>query len=148
MTERSILPDYSALEIPVDIWSQPFWEAGASGRLLFPSCQDCGTFRWPAGPFCPECRGQEVDWGPAGQGRIYSYTILPDRAEPLKFRIAALAEFDEAPGVRLVLTLAGAAKEQVVIGAKVDVRWVPAANFSVPVFMLSPTEENEPLSPQ
>lgn len=142
MTECSILPDYSALEVPSDIWSQPFWEAGVSGELLFPSCQDCGTFRWPAGPFCPECRGQEVDWTPAGQGRIYTYTILPDRADPKKIRIPALVEFDEAPGVRLVSTLVDASAEQVAIGAKVDVCWVPAANFSVPVFVLSQTNEN------
>jgi len=135
---RSIQPDYAALEIPTDAWSEPFWQAGSEGRLVFPRCRNCGTFRWPAGPFCPDCQTQEVDWVPAGQGRIYSYTVLPDRFDVTKFRVPALVEFAAAPGVRLVSALVDAPAEHIIIGATVDVRWVPAANFSVPVFVPSP----------
>lgn len=141
MDVRSISPDLSAFEVPWDAWSKPFWDAAAERRLLAPRCGDCGTFRWPAGPFCPHCRSQQVEWVAPGQGRIYSFTVLPVRTEAEvaapQFRIPALIEFDEAPGVRLVASLVDAAVEQVAIGAKVEVDWLPAANATVPVFRLA-----------
>lgn len=141
MSARSICPDYAALDVAMDSWSEPFWQAGAEGRLLMPRCTHCGTFRWPAGPFCPECHTQPVEWVPPGQGRIYSFTILPapgpDKEAPPGIRIPALVEFDDAPGVRLVSVLIDAAAGDVRIGDTVEVEWRPAANTPVPVFRLS-----------
>jgi uncharacterized OB-fold protein len=141
MSGRSICPDFSALEVPADAWSQPFWNAAKERKLLMPRCAACGTFRWPAGPFCPQCQSQPLDWVAPGQGRIYSFTILPVRGEdetaPPQFRIAALVEFDGAPGVRLLSSLIDAPSGLVKIGTAVDVDWRNAANATVPVFKLS-----------
>jgi uncharacterized protein len=141
MSARSICPDFSALEVPMDHWSEPFWRAAAERRLLMPRCADCRTFRWPAGPFCPQCRSQNVEWVPPGQGRIYSFTILPVRGESEgaspQFRIPALVEFDAAPGVRLVTSLVDALAEAVAIDTPVAVDWLVAANATVPVFRLA-----------
>jgi uncharacterized protein len=138
MSEHSITPDFSALEIAMDSWSEPFWQSGAEGRVLMPRCTSCGTFRWPAGPFCPECRSQPVEWVPPGQARIYSFTILPapgeDKDAPPRLRIPTLVEFDDAPGVRLVSVLVDAEPGQVAIGDPVVIAWQPAANGFVPVF--------------
>jgi uncharacterized OB-fold protein len=140
MSNLSLSPDLSALEIPMDAWSQPFWDAAAARKLLMPRCGACGTFRWPAGPFCPECSSQEVEWVPPGQGRIFSFTILAMRGQsedaPPRFRIPALVEFDDAPGVRLVSSLIDAPAEAVAIGALVSLDWLTAANATVPVFRL------------
>ena len=141
MSKRSLCPDYSALEVPADVWSQPFWEATKIHKLLMPRCIACGTFRWPAGPFCHQCHSQEVEWVPPGQGRIYSFTILPVRGEtenaPPQIRIPALVEFENAPGVRLISVLVDAPPEKVKIGAKVTMDWRAAANATVPVFQLA-----------
>lgn len=134
MSMKSISPDLSALEIPMDVWSEPYWQNAAERRLLLPRCGACATFRWPAGPFCPECRSQAVEWMPPGQGRIYSFTILP--VGETGFRIPALVVFDDAPGVRLVSALIDAAAEDVAIDAEVEMDWLPAANATVPVFRL------------
>lgn len=145
MTARSIIPDFSGLEIPTDAWSAPFWEAAADRRLVMPRCRACGTFRWPAGPFCPKCHAQPVDWRPPGVARIYSYTVLPapgPDGEPPRARIPVLAEFDDAPGVRLVSVLIDAPVEAVAVGARLDVDWLPAANAKAPVFRLATLEEN------
>jgi uncharacterized OB-fold protein len=140
MAEHSITPDYSALEVPMDAWSELFWAAGAEGRLVMPRCVNCGTFRWPAGPFCAICQSQGLEWMPAGQARIYSFTILavptgPD-TPPLR-RIPALVAFDDAPGVRLISALVDAPVDEVKIDAPVEVCWQSAANTSVPVFKLA-----------
>lgn len=141
MSARSITPDFAALEIPWDAWSEPYWQAAAEHRLQFPRCADCGTFRWPAGPFCFRCRSQLVEWIEAGPGRIYSFTVLPVPGEgkdaPLQFRAAALAEFDEIPGVRLVSVLIDAPLDAICIGAAIEIGWLTAANATVPVFRLA-----------
>ncbi|CAN7516253.1 zinc ribbon domain-containing protein [Phenylobacterium sp. LjRoot219] len=145
MTARSITPDFSALEIPTDVWSAPFWEAAAEGRLAMPRCSACGTFRWPVGPFCPNCHAQPVAWRPPGAARIYSYTVLPApglEGDPSRARIPVLAEFDDAPGVRLVTVLIDTPVTAVSIGARLQVDWLPAANATVPVFRLANPEEN------
>ena len=138
MNRISICPDYSALEVAMDAWSEPFWKAGEEGRLVMPRCTSCGTFRWPAGPFCPQCRSQAVEWVPPGQARIYSFTITPvpgpDKDAPPQWRLPALVEFSDAPGVRLVSVLAGAPVDDVAIGDEVTVEWRPGANAPVPVF--------------
>lgn len=135
----SICPDFSALQVPMDSWSEPFWQAGADGHVVMPRCKHCDLFRWPAGPFCPACHTQPVDWVPAGQARIYSFTVLPipgaDKEAP-QYRLPTLVEFADAPGVRLVSVLIDADPKQVAIGAPVDVEWHPAANAVVPVFRL------------
>lgn len=139
MADHSVVPDYSNLEIPMDVWSEPFWAAGAEDRVIMPKCGDCGTFRWPAGPFCANCQSQAVEWVPAGQARIYSYTVLPvpmGEGVPPRQRIPTLVEFDDAPGVRLVSALVDAPLDKVEIGAPVEVHWCPAANALVPVFRL------------
>jgi uncharacterized OB-fold protein len=147
MTEKSICPDFSALEIAMDSWSEPFWQAGAEGRLLMQKCSHCGTFRWPASAFCPQCRRQGVEWVPPGQARIYSYTVLPvrgaDTDAPPQWRIPALVEFEDAPGVRLVSVLAGADPQALRIGDPVEVEWHPAANGVVPVFRLKDNEHED-----
>jgi len=136
--DRTITPDFSTLEVAMDAWSEPFWQAGGEGRAVMPRCTSCGTFRWPAGPFCPQCRAQEVEWLPAGQARIYSFTLLPvpgpDKEVPPHWRMPTLVEFDDAPGVRLVSVMVDAPVGKVAIGDPVTVDWLPAANAQVPVF--------------
>ncbi|MCW1431247.1 Zn-ribbon domain-containing OB-fold protein [Novosphingobium sp. JCM 18896] len=144
MTGPSITPDFTALEVPMDTWSEPFWQGTAEHRLTFPRCTTCGTFRWPAGPFCPSCHAQPVDWVPAGEPRIYSFTILPVRSagddEPARQRIPVLVEFADAPGVRLVSVLIDAMPEAAAIDARLVPHWLPAANAVVPAFRLASPE--------
>jgi uncharacterized protein len=138
MTDTSICPDYSALEIAMDVWSEPFWKAGAEGRVVMQRCSHCDTFRWPAAALCPSCREMGMEWVPAGQARIYSFTILPvpgaDKEAAPRRRMPTIVEFDDAPGVRLVSVLVGADPAKVEIGQPVSIEWRPAANGVVPVF--------------
>lgn len=133
----SITPDFAALEVPMDAWSEPFWQGTAEHRLAFPSCTQCGTFRWPAGPFCPKCHVQPVAWKAAGAASVYSFTVLPQRDGGGQ-RIPVLAEFAGAPGVRFVSVLIDADPQAVTVGAPLTPAWLPAANATLPVFRLEP----------
>ena len=131
MSEVSIAPDLSALEIPMDAWTRPFWDATAQQKLLLPSCSSCHRFRWPPGPFCPFCQSQRTQWTPAGVGRVYSFTIIRQRraneADEPRPRVPALIEFPGADGVRIVAAIAATPLENIRIGAEVTLGWSQAA---------------------
>ena len=137
---RSLTPDFAQLVVAMDAWSEPFWQAASEHRLQFPRCGACGTFRWPAGPFCYKCRSQAVEWVAAGQGRIYSYTVLPamgpDKDAPPQWRVPVVVEFEGIPDVRLVSVLVDAPLAKLAIGGALVPHWLPAENATVPAFRL------------
>lgn len=140
MSQNTIRPDLTGLEIPMDSWTQPFWDAAAARKLVLPRCADCGRFRWPPGPFCPACQSQHTEWASPGDGRIYSFTIVPDRAagpaDAPRQIIPALIEFPGSNGVRMLAAIVDTPPAAVRIGAKVALGWSPAANATVPVFTI------------
>lgn len=141
MTDLSVTPDLSALEIPTDTWTQPFWDATAKGQLLLPRCGDCERFRWPPGPFCPHCQSQRIEWLPAGPARIYSFTIAPEarasESDALRYRVPGLIEFPEADGIRMLAAIVATPLAAIRIGAQLTLDWSRAANATVPVFKVS-----------
>jgi uncharacterized protein len=135
MPDISARRDLSNFEVPVDAWTKPFWDATARHELLFPQCADCGHYRWPPGPFCPACRSQRTAWKEAGQGIVYSFTIIHDK-DPAQSFVPALIEFPQAGGVRLVASIVDTALDAIQIGAKVKPGWVYAGDVAMPVFTI------------
>ncbi len=137
MDDRSATPVLGALEIPIDQWTKPFWDAAGNGDLRAPQCADCDRYRWPPGPFCPRCRSQNLRWRDPGRGVIYSYTIIAPRddttAPPA---VPALIEFPDADGIRIVAAVIDTPLAALRIGAPVKVSWLPAANAMVPAFSI------------
>jgi uncharacterized OB-fold protein len=85
---------------------------------------------------CPHCHSVEKEGTElSGLGTLYSYAILhhpqnPAFEYPL---VAALVDLDE--GIRLVTNLIGVAADEVVIGMRLSVDFVPTdGGGSVPVF--------------
>ncbi len=141
MTERTAAPDISQFAIPMNAWTEPFWKAAANKELKLPRCGVCGTFRWPPGPFCPECRSQAVEWMSAGPARIYSYTVLRQKpardGDAVRHIAPTLVEFPEAGGVRLMGALVDAPLDAITIGAVLEVRWVSVGDTHMPQFVLT-----------
>jgi uncharacterized protein len=129
------------LEIPMDAWTQPFWDATAEGKLLLPRCSLCARFRWPPGPFCPHCQSQLTDWVDPGMARIYSFTIISDEnaqgVHQAPQRVAALVEFPAANGIRILSAIVATPPAAVRIGAGLKVSWSQAVNAIVPVFSIA-----------
>lgn len=141
MAAKSIARDVSRLEIVMDTWTQPFWQAAEERRLVVPRCDDCGHFRWPPGPFCPECRSQATSWVSPSDGEVYSFTVLPVRreaaGEPEGEYVPVLIRFPEAGGIVLLGSLVDAPLDAIPIGAPVTIEWLRAANTNVPAFKLA-----------
>jgi uncharacterized OB-fold protein len=134
----SATPDLSAFPLPIDQWTQPFWDACARHELVIPRCAECSTWRWPATPFCSKCRSQALEWMPAGNARLYSYTIVRQPGPDNTFRIVVpgLVEFPEAGGMRFVAAIVESEIDQIKIGAPLKVGWTPKERTNVPVFSI------------
>ena len=103
-------------------------------------CPRCGHCQLYARAHCLACRGP-VDWvTSAGLGTIYSFTVI--RQNPSRsFRhllpfVVALVDLDEGP--RMMSNIVGCDPADVVIGARVRVRFEPVSEqAAVPLFELA-----------
>lgn len=127
------------LEIGMNKWTEPFWQAAREHRLVACQCASCQTFRMPPSPFCPECLSQEINWANlSGEGEVYSFTIV--RRSPYKgyeklLFAPIIVTFRDAPGVKLVGTLVGVDPSEIKIDMPVMVDWLPVKDGEVvPIF--------------
>ncbi len=99
-----------------------FWFEGLQqGKLLIQRCSSCGTLRHPPGPMCRECRALEWDTvEAAGGGTIHSFVVVhyPQIASLDYPNQVLLVDLDE--GVRVVANATNTDREQIVIGARVQ----------------------------
>src|SRR5258708_4637424 len=123
-------------------WTEPFWNAAASRRLVASRCGSCGRFRMPPTPFCPHCQSQALEWPElSGKGIIYSFTIvrraiLPEMEASIPY-VPAVVELPDADGVRLVSNIVHSAIDNIRVGLTVTVTWENAHDGIVlPVFRL------------
>jgi uncharacterized OB-fold protein len=138
---KSATPDLAPFPLPIDPWTQPFWDACARHELVIPRCAACRTWRWPPTPFCPKCRSQGLEWMPAGPPLLYSYTIVhqpgPSPLDPFRVIVPGLVEFPEAGGMRIVAAIVDSEVDQVRIGVPLTVGWTPKQGTNVPVFTIA-----------
>jgi uncharacterized OB-fold protein len=142
MALRGVLPP-EVIRLTPNEWTQPFWDAAATHRLVVPCCTSCSTFRFPPGPFCWRCRAQAVEWVEHdGRGEIYSFTVvrhavIPDVRDALPV-IAAVVELPGTNECRVVGNVVDCEPDDVKIGAPVTLDWYDVREgTSVPVFRLS-----------
>ena len=49
--------------------NRPFWEAARRHQLALQRCAECGRFRYPPAPVCPECLSERAEWTPMSASR-------------------------------------------------------------------------------
>ena len=129
------------ISITTNTTTEPFWQAAKDKRLTVPQCSDCGTFRMPPRPYCPDCQSQAINWVQLpGTATIYSFAVC-DRSPypdvPDFTYLPIVVDLDGAPGTRLVSNLIDADPQTVEIGAKVTVDWHAINDgWLLPVFRL------------
>ena len=116
------------IHISTDTYTEPFWQAAKEHRLTSCQCANCGHFRIPPTPYCPECQSHDIDWPTLpGTGTIFSYAICtkspyPDVPDFVYVPIVVDLDGTQGAGSRLVCNYVGSADE-VEIGMKVKVIW-------------------------
>ncbi|MCB1341064.1 MAG: OB-fold domain-containing protein [Pseudooceanicola sp.] len=83
------------------LYDAPMWQFLDDDRALrLQCCSDCGTWRYPPGPVCPECLSSASEWKPvSGGGTVISWVMfrkeyLPEYPAP--YNVVAV-RLDEGP---------------------------------------------------
>ena len=127
------------ITITTDPATEPFWQRAKEERLTACECGNCGQFRMPPTPFCPNCQSDLVIWPDLpGTGTVFSFAICtrspyPDAADFTY--VPVVVDLDGAPGARLVSNVVGLPADEVFIGMKVSVDWNPIRDgWKLPIF--------------
>ncbi|MFA5883842.1 MAG: OB-fold domain-containing protein [Acidimicrobiia bacterium] len=102
----------------------PFWEWCRRHELRLQQCDDCGTFRHPPRPRCPQCRSDRASWNAVrGTGTVASFTIVhPPVLRAFADRVpynAVVVQLDEGPF--MVSNLLDVANDAIEVGMPVTV---------------------------
>jgi len=107
----------------VDVETEEFWTATASGRLLLKRCDSCGLVIWYPKSLCPSCHSTSTSWFEAGgDGTVYSFTVSRRGEGPYREAapfVLAYVELDEGP--RLMTNVVDCDVDSVRIGQRVRV---------------------------
>jgi len=125
------------VRIAVNKHTAPFWQAAKEQRLVAPKCADCGTFRLPPSPFCPECQSTAVNWVElSGEATVYSFAVVHGiPGAPELTLVPAVVDLPDAPGARLVSNIIDISPTDVAIGMPLRVAFSPIADgWMLPVF--------------
>lgn len=125
------------VQITTDPSTEPFWKAAQEERLVAPKCADCGTFRLPPTPFCPNCQSTNIDWVQlSGRATVFSFSVVhgfPGLKDITL--VAAVLDLPDAPGARLISNIVGVDPAGVAIGDEVEVYFSPIADgWKLPLF--------------
>jgi uncharacterized protein len=119
------------IQITTNPDTEPFWLAAKAHKLTACQCGDCGHFRMPPSPYCPECQSTKKAWPDLpGTATVFSFAICnkdPKTGEPYVY-VPIVVDLDGAPGARLNANVTGCDAEDVHIGMKVTVDWTPIAD--------------------
>ena len=115
-------------QVHPDARTRGFWDHCRRRELRFQRCADCGAFRHPPLGGCPHCASANVEWvlirGPA---RVFSHTTvhhaaIPQLEQEVPYSVV-VAEFDDAPGARLISNVLDTPVEDVRIGMELELCW-------------------------
>lgn len=123
--------------VPVDVDTQPFWDATADERFTLQRCVACSAVIWWTRAICPECMSFDLErFDAAGTGTVYSFSIPRGgggrwgKAAPYVVAYVELAE-----GPRVLTNIVGCDPDSVTIGMNVRVVWDPTEDGpSIPRF--------------
>jgi uncharacterized OB-fold protein len=108
--------------------TEPFWQAAKERRLTACKCAQCGHFRMPPTPYCPECQSSEKVWPKLpGTGEVFSFAICtrnPKDGSEFVY-VPVVVALDGTGGAHLNANLGGIDAGDVRIGMKVTVDWTP-----------------------
>jgi uncharacterized OB-fold protein len=115
------------------------WRAAAERVLTVPTCDDCGTQRWPVGPVCWSCHSMRWSWQPAvASGTVYTYTWI-EHTDPA--RNVVVVELDATTGgpVRMPGWVADVERDELECGLHVVADFeVVADGVGVPFWRADP----------
>jgi uncharacterized protein len=118
--------------------TQPYWEATRERRLLLQWCPACEAHVHHPREACPRCLGQDLTWVETGGGGVVHAVSVHHRPfeamgpEDCPY-VVAFVDLDD--GVRFLANVVDADPDQVRVGDRVELTWVPVAEgYHLPAF--------------
>ena len=124
---------YKPSPVPDEV-TKPFWDACNEGRLVVQNCTTCNRLQHPPQKACRECGSEhnmefrEMN----GRGKIHGYLVSHDSRvmmlqEIQPFNLAVI-ELDDDPGIKMLSHLPGINRDEVPVGATVQVEFEETYN--------------------
>jgi uncharacterized OB-fold protein len=93
--------------------SREFYDGARQHQLMLMRCENCGAWRLPSRPRCPDCWSTATEWAQAsGRGTLYSFGVMhqkfPGFEDDVPYQYA-IVELEEGP--RIVSNIVGVAPE-------------------------------------
>ena len=104
--------------------NRPFWDAARRHQLVLQRCVECGRFRYPPGPVCPDCLSERAAWTPvSGRGKVTTFVVFHKAwfasfAGDIPYNVIQV-QLDEGP--RLTANVVGIANTDLRVGMPVEV---------------------------
>ena len=104
--------------------SRPLWDGFRHRKLMLPFCTECGKPHLPAGPVCPFCLSEEIEWRQAsGRGTVSTFVIVhkawfPSFTKDIPYNVVQV-ELDEGP--RLAARMVDLNGRAIAVGQKVKI---------------------------
>ena len=118
------MADYAKPLPRVTALNRPFWEATRRHELRLQRCADCGRFRYPPSPVCPDCLSEEGEWvRVSGRGTVTTWVVFhrkyfPSFAADLPYHVVQV-QLEEGP--RLTANLVDVTNDELQVGMPVEV---------------------------
>ncbi|MBI2723962.1 MAG: Zn-ribbon domain-containing OB-fold protein [Chloroflexi bacterium] len=83
--------------------SREFFDGARNHKLMLMRCRDCGAWRLPSRPRCPDCWSTSTEWAPAsGRATLYSFGLMHQKFPGFEDRVPyqyAIVQLDEGPRI-------------------------------------------------
>ncbi|MFD0309605.1 Zn-ribbon domain-containing OB-fold protein [Streptomyces sp. NPDC127119] len=108
----------------IDVFTRPYWDAAADGRLLLRRCGACGRAHHYPRECCPHCWSEAVTWERAtGHATLYTWSVvhrndLPPFGSRTPY-VAAVVDLEEGP--RMMTEVVECAEGDLRVGMALEV---------------------------
>lgn len=122
--------------IPKNAHEREYWDALARHQLSLQRCWGCGFFRYPPGPFCPECWSDAFSWQAlSGEGNVVSCVwyiqSLDCRFPEVPYNVSRV---QLAEGPAIISNVLGAKFGELVVGDAVRTSYLDEHGFTALMF--------------
>lgn len=123
----------------------PFWGFLEDQELRLQQCRDCGRFRYPPAPVCPDCWSEAHTWTPlSGRGVLLSWTRFHRQYFPELPAPYVVVAVQAVEGPILIGNLVGDERRPLAPGLLCRARFEPARDdageFWLCQWAIDPTE--------
>ena len=128
--------------VEIDHCNKKFYRGLLDRELRLNRCRECGFWRHPPKPRCPQCWSTNIEArAVSGFGTIHLLTLLAgvsggaEESAPTPHPVVTI-ELDEQPGLRFTSTVVGAGPDDIRIGQRVRLDWIESESRPLPVFRI------------